>query len=152
MARRKDNAQCLTITARIAHKFAIESSNEILARASILNVVKDILLQELSVEFQWGFAQFGINFVQTGACADDRKFTHQLVTFCIRPNIGCFEAALNRIVNQLTICGRFVTEQIIGFEKLIIQCQKNTGDHQRLVLILQGAIGAQIFVQFRRIF
>ena len=152
MARRKDNAQCLTITARIAHKFAIESSNEILARASILNVVKDILLQELSVEFQWGFAQFGINFVQTGACADDRKFTHQLVTFCIRPNIGCFEATLNSIVNQLAVSGCFVTEQIIGFEELVIQCQKNTGDHQRLVLILQGAIGAQILVQFRRIF
>lgn len=45
-------------------------------------------------------------------------------------------------LNQLTISGCFITEQIIGFEKLIIQCQKNTGDHQRLVLILQGAIGA----------
>lgn len=62
------------------------------------------------------------------------------------------KSSKHSIVNQLAISGCFVTEQIIGFEELVIQCQKNTGDHQRLVLILQGAIGAQIFVQFRRIF
>ena len=56
MARRENNSQRLTITAGVAHKFAIESSNEILAGTAVFNVVKDILLQKLSIEFQWGFA------------------------------------------------------------------------------------------------
>ena len=63
MARGKNNAQCLSIATGIAHKFAIESSDEILAGTTILNIVKDILLQELRIEFQRGFAQSGINFI-----------------------------------------------------------------------------------------
>ena len=51
MARGENNSQRLAIAAGIAHKFAVESSDEILAGAAVLNVVKDILLQELSVEF-----------------------------------------------------------------------------------------------------
>ena len=56
VTRSQDDTECLPITAGVAHKFAIESSNEILAGTAVLNVVKDILLQKLSIEFQWGFA------------------------------------------------------------------------------------------------
>ena len=44
MARRENNSQRLTITAGIAHKLAIESSNEIFTGTAILYVVKNILL------------------------------------------------------------------------------------------------------------
>ncbi len=152
VARSQDDTECLPITAGITHKFAIESSNEIFTGTAILYVVKNILLQEFSIKFQRSFAKFGINLVQTSTCTDDGKFAHQLVTLCIRADIRCFQTAFYGIVNQLSVRGCFVSEQIIRFEELIIQCKKNAGDHQRLILILQRAVGAKIFVQFRRIF
>ena len=76
MARGKDNAQCLTITSRVAHKFSIEPSDKVLTGTAIFYVVKNILFQKFGIEFQWRFTKLLIDLVQASTRANYRKFTH----------------------------------------------------------------------------
>lgn len=156
VAGRQDDAQRLPVTARIAHKLAVEAPDEVLAGLLVLDVTEHVLVQELRVEFQRRLAQRLVYLVQAEAGLQDGELRQQLVLLRIRPHVGARQAGAD-CVHQLVAVA--VSRQLVAGQRAnrktaelnLVQRQKDARHHQRLVLVLQRAVCTQVLMQLRRI-
>ena len=90
--------------------------------------------------YKWRLPELFVFFVQPCTCADDSKFAHKLITFCVRSDIGGFQAALYCLADLLAVCRNSVAFEVVNRKELVVQCEKYTRDHEGLVLILQRSV------------
>ena len=151
---RQNDAQRLPVAAGIAHELAVEAADEVLAGLLVLDIAEHVLVQELRVELQRRLAKRLAHFVQPETGLQDGKLRQQLVLLRIRTHVGARQASTNRIhqLVAVTVARQLVARQRVNRKaaKLnLIQRKQNTGNNQRLVLVLQRAVRAQILMQFR---
>ena len=88
MARGQHDTQRLSVAARIRHKFAVKASQIVFSGMNIFDVFINTVVDKLGVVFEWGFAQYGIGFVDGFGIANNQELAEQFVFFYLWFDLG----------------------------------------------------------------
>ena len=155
MPRGKHYAQRLPIAPGVRHELPVEPPKVVLGRVPVAQALVYALVEELGVVAQRGLTQRGMHLIDHLRIADHRELVeHQvqlrLGRYPCAPQVGIY-----RIVELLPIrLAYLVAVQHLYAEGLglyLLQRKEDTRDYQRLILILNAPIAAQILMQSLRL-